>query len=67
MIQMQVNGKEVVMPEGSTVASLVDGMGRDRRGIAVAVNETVVPRGLWETTRVRGGDRVEILTAAQGG
>lgn len=67
MIQIQVNGKEVTMPDGSTVSSLVDGMGRDRRGIAVAVNETVVPRGLWETTRVRGGDRVEILTAAQGG
>ena len=31
------------------------------------VNETVVPRGLWETTRVCGGERVEILTAAQGG
>ena len=44
MIQMQVNGKEVMMPEGSTVSSLVDGIGRDRRGIAVAVNETVVPR-----------------------
>ncbi len=67
MIQVQVNGKEVAMPDGSTVSSLVDGMGRDRRGIAVAVNETVVPRGLWETTRVCGGDRVEILTAAQGG
>lgn len=67
MIQVQVNGKEAAMPDGSTVASLVDGMGRDRRGIAVAVNETVVPRGLWETTRVCGGDRVEILTAAQGG
>ena len=67
MIQMQVNGKDVTMPDDSTVASLVDRMGRDRRGIAVAVNETVVPRGLWETTLVCGGDRVEILTAAQGG
>lgn len=67
MIQVQINGKEAAMPDRSTVASLVDGMGRDRRGIAVAVNEMVVPLGLWETTRVSGGDRVEILTATQGG
>ncbi len=67
MVQVQVNGQDATIPDGSTVASLVDGMGRDRRGIAVAVNETVVPRGLWEATRVCGGDHVEILTAAQGG
>ena len=67
MIHLHVNGQAAAMADGSTVASLVDRMGRDRRGIAVAVNETVVPRGLWETTRVCDGDRVEILTAAQGG
>ncbi|NDL60141.1 sulfur carrier protein ThiS [Phytoactinopolyspora mesophila] len=37
------------------------------KGIAVAVNQEVVPRGTWASTAVRTGDRIEILTATQGG
>jgi sulfur carrier protein len=36
-------------------------------GIAAAVNEAVVPRSRWAATLLRDGDRVEILTAVQGG
>ncbi|MFP3990779.1 sulfur carrier protein ThiS [Streptomyces sp. E11-3] len=36
-------------------------------GVAAAVNETVVPRGAWQRTALRAGDRVEVLTAVQGG
>jgi sulfur carrier protein len=37
------------------------------RGVAVAVNGEVVPRTDWPATVLRGGDRVEVLSAAQGG
>ena len=37
------------------------------RGVAVAVNGEVVPRSAWEDRRVADGDRVEALTAMQGG
>ncbi|MBD8078306.1 sulfur carrier protein ThiS [Cellulosimicrobium arenosum] len=37
------------------------------RGVAVAINDAVVPRGTWADTVVAPGDRVEILTAVQGG
>ncbi|MFD9730029.1 sulfur carrier protein ThiS, partial [Streptomyces sp. NPDC059072] len=36
-------------------------------GVAAALNETVVPRGQWPATALGEGDRVEILTAVQGG
>ena len=39
----------------------------ERRGIAVALNGEVVPRSAWDVTDLRPGDRVEVLTAAQGG
>lgn len=41
----------------------------DRRphGIAVAVNEEVVPRDDWPRRRLADGDAVEIVTAVQGG
>lgn len=37
------------------------------RGVAVAVDDAVVPRGAWERTEIRPGMRVEIVTAVQGG
>jgi sulfur carrier protein len=39
----------------------------DGRGIAVAVNGEVVPRTAWAGTPLRDGDRVEVLSATQGG
>ena len=37
------------------------------RGVAVAVDAEVVPRGEWETTTIDDGARVEVLRAIQGG
>jgi sulfur carrier protein len=36
-------------------------------GVAVAIDDAVLPRSAWATTTVRDGDRVEIVTAVQGG
>ncbi|WP_210651030.1 sulfur carrier protein ThiS [Nocardioides sp. SYSU D00065] len=36
-------------------------------GVAVAVNDTVVPRAQWSAHDLRAGDAVEIVTAVQGG
>jgi len=34
---------------------------------AVAVNDAVVPRSDWPARPVKPGDRIEVLTAVQGG
>jgi sulfur carrier protein len=41
--------------------------GAAAKGIAVALNGEVVPRSAWDATDLHPGDRVEVLTAAQGG
>ena len=43
------------------------GISRDVSGIAVALNEAVVPRKAWAECAVRHGDRVEVIHAVQGG
>ncbi|GAA1078585.1 MAG: sulfur carrier protein ThiS [Nocardiopsis sp. BM-2018] len=43
------------------------GDGEIRGGIAVAVNDEVVPRAVWADTALAAGDRVDVLTAVQGG
>ena len=37
------------------------------RGIAVALNEAVVPRAKWSDTELKPGDRVEIVRPIVGG
>jgi sulfur carrier protein len=62
-----VNGAAGDLRPGTSVDDLVATLGRGRAGIAVAVNDEVVPRSRWPAVELVDGDRVEILTAAQGG
>jgi sulfur carrier protein len=64
---LTVNGHARDLPADHTVAGLVAGLTTAVRGVAVAVNGEVVPRSTWADTTLRDGDRVEVLTAAQGG
>ena len=36
-------------------------------GVAAALDEAIVPRGLWASTPVPAGASVEVVTAVQGG
>jgi sulfur carrier protein len=67
MTTVQLNGNPAQLPEGARVQDLVLELVGHTAGIAVAVNDAVVPRSLWPTTPLATGDRVEILEAAQGG
>ncbi len=39
----------------------------DKKGIAVAVNETIIPKDKWETTDLNQNDKIIVITAARGG
>jgi sulfur carrier protein len=63
-----VNGAESDVPDGATISALLEHLDVDgERGVAVAVDAEVVPRGEWETFAVADGARVEVLIAVQGG
>ena len=66
-LEVTVNGETRTVPEGATVAWLVDEMGAGRRGVAVAIDAEVVLRSGWETTQLRSGAKIEVLRAVQGG
>jgi sulfur carrier protein len=67
MTRAIVNGEARDLPPGTTVVGVVESLTDRSRGIAVAVNGAVVPRGVWTSTTIRDGDAVEVLTAVQGG
>ena len=62
-----LNGAVRDIAEDSTLADVVALVSDARHGIAVAVNDAVVPRGAWHATMLAPADRVEVLTAVQGG
>lgn len=66
-MRVVVNGEERTVSDGADVATLVESLGLAPDGIAVAVDQTVVPRGRWTERSLAEGDRVEIVTAMQGG
>ncbi|MGK5532294.1 sulfur carrier protein ThiS [Streptomyces sp. URMC 129] len=67
MTTVSLNGEPREIPPGTTLEALVAGLTTATGGVAAAVNETVVPRGRWSGTALADGDRVEVLTAVQGG
>jgi sulfur carrier protein len=63
-----LNGRQVALAAGATVRDAVveAGAGADERGIAVALDGTVVPRSAWDTTLYEDA-QLEVLRATAGG
>jgi sulfur carrier protein len=62
-----VNGEPVGVAPGTTLTELLAHLGAPDRGVAVAVDAEVVPRGEWAAFALAPGARVEVLMAVQGG
>jgi len=65
---IQINGEREPLT-AATLAMLLEEKAVDtsQRGIAVALNGSVIPRAAWATTTLKPGDSVEIVRARQGG
>lgn len=66
-MQVILNGVSAELANGLTVAELVPMVTDRTSGIAVARNGEVVPRSGWSGHVLDAGDRVDVLTAVQGG
>jgi sulfur carrier protein len=65
-MKVTVNDQEVNVHEDITVGALLDSLGLPDKGVAVAVNQAVLPRSEWDSV-VPADARVEVVTAVQGG
>jgi len=61
------NGKRVDIPDGSTVADLLQSLGLAGRALVVERNGEPVDRGEVAATRLLAGDRCEVVRAVAGG
>ena len=65
LIYLNGEGKEI--PDGLSLAQLVDKLGLPVQRVAVELNRTVVRRVDWSTTNLSENDRIEIVHFVGGG
>ena len=66
-MNVRLNGEPATLPAGATLASALDALDLPHRGVAVALDREVVPRGAWADTPLHDGATVEVVHAVQGG
>jgi sulfur carrier protein len=68
-VNVTLNGEQRRLGDHASVREAVTASGAppDARGLAVAVDGEVVPRGRWDAFELPKGQRVEIVQAVQGG
>ena len=64
---ISVNGDPSDVAPGTTVSELLRALDAPDRGVAVAVDGEVVPRGAWGETALGDDAKVEVVMAVQGG
>ncbi|MBI3726202.1 sulfur carrier protein ThiS [bacterium] len=68
MATILLNGEKRLLPGSPTIGALITDLGLDARGgIAVEVNEEIVPKSEHASFSLKDGDRVEIVTMMAGG
>ena len=62
-----VNGQPEQVPAGLTAAQLLTRLKLPLKGIAVEINEQIVPRARLAETELHDGDRLEVVSLVGGG
>ncbi|PZW63662.1 sulfur carrier protein [Pseudomonas sp. URMO17WK12:I1] len=64
---IQLNGESLELPEGASVADLIERLELTGRRVAVERNLDIVPRSQYASTALADGDRLEVVHAIGGG
>ncbi len=66
-MRIQVNGDNMELRDGASLAELVEQLGLAGKRIAAEVNLEIVPRSEHDRLSLNDGDRIEIVHAIGGG
>jgi sulfur carrier protein len=62
-----LNGEVTAVIAETTLAQVIAPLVTSPSGVAVALDDVVIPRRDWDATPLRDGARIEVLVAVQGG
>ena len=67
-MEIIVNNQPQTVSENASVQSLAEELlGDKQKGVAIAVNDTVVTKTQWAATFLKANDNIIIIKATQGG
>ena len=66
-MHIQLNGERFELPDGQSVADLLQRLELTGRRLAVEVNREIVPRSQHAATTLVEGDQIEVVHAIGGG
>lgn len=67
-MEITINDKKQSINIGDNLKTVVENeIGANSKGIAVALNETVVPKNEWIDIQLQNNDQIIIIKATQGG
>lgn len=64
---ININNQLKDVPDESTISFVLDQCNITLKGIAIAVNNQIVTKSLWQTTALKDRDQITIIQATQGG
>ena len=63
-----VNDQPRALVAGTALVDLLRELGlTERKGVAIAINDEVVPRSTWPARPLSDGERILVIQATQGG
>lgn len=66
--ELIINGRRRAFSSGDLLVVLAGmDVSADTRGVAVAVNGTIIPRDRWSEVELKPGDEIDVVGAVQGG
>jgi thiamine biosynthesis protein ThiS len=66
-MQIVVNGENREVPDGATIAGLLQALELDSSRVAVELDRRIVKQAEWSTTPLQEGSRLEIVQFVGGG
>lgn len=67
-MKVNVNNVEVEVADNATIIEIPQLLGfSSLAGLAIAVNESIVPRSQWDDYKLQSTDRIILIRATQGG
>tara|TARA_B100000809_G_scaffold266412_1_gene329025 strand:- start:4981 stop:5181 length:201 start_codon:yes stop_codon:yes gene_type:complete len=66
-MNIQLNNNTQFLNDASSIKAMVTQLNIEPKGIAIAVNQTVISKSDWNQTILKANDNITIIKATQGG
>jgi len=66
-MQIEINGSSHTIKDNSTIEQCLIELDKLEKGIALAIEQSIVPRSTWSKHQLNNGDIISIFRAIAGG